>query len=158
MASRRSGTRSEKATLNLPGTSPDWRSHDSPKLEVHQRDGASASFDFARTYSTHRNVDHLAERFQRNDARSVPNADDGDPFAKAATAAWLSTHRAHVRFLPLGHFRARQTMSTESHSSKMKIGDSHGTLLTMSMSQFGRWADAAVLFSPASTAAMCPRP
>ena len=96
----------------------------------------------------HTQSDIKSGRSQKSDARSVPNAEDDDPFTKAATAAWLSTHRTQVRCLSLGHLRARRTASMAARSSKMKMGDSPGTLLTMSMNQLGRWADAIVLVSP----------
>ena len=102
-----------------------------------------------RTYSIRHKVGSFAERFQNKDAGSVPNADDDDPFTKAATAPWLSTHRTHVRRLSLGHLRAMHTMSMASHSSEMKMGDSSGMLLTTSMHQLGRWAETTVLVLPA---------
>ena len=160
MESLRIDSRGELAPLNAVGISPDWRVREFPLLEVRQCDCASASFDFAWTYSIRNKVEPLAERFQNNDARSVPNAEDDDPSTNAATAAWLSIHRTQVRCFPLVHLGARKTMSmaAPAHSSKMKIGDSPGMLLTMSMNQLGRWAGAAVLVSPVYTAAIRPRP
>ena len=148
MASRWSDSQDEKETLNAVGTSPDWRVRYSPQLEVHQRDGASSSFDFVLTYSIRHKVDPFAKRFQNKDASSVPNADDDDPFTTAAKAHWLSTHRTHVRCLSVGHSRARHTMRMAARSSKMKIGDSPGMLLTMSMNQLGRWGETAVSVLP----------
>ena len=100
MGARRSVLHEEKIPNKSGGISPDEREHIEPDGESQSREGGSAAFDFALTYSGLRTTGKRGAALQKRLTSIVHRAGDEEPFIRDARTALLAMRKTQVRGLP----------------------------------------------------------